>query len=68
MAATLPTSPITLLYVSSTSSSITFEWTEPLNDGGTPVYDYKIYWNGGVDNDPFVLLSDSSLGLTSFTK
>ena len=36
-------------------------------NGGTPITDSKIYWNSGVDNGAFSLLSDTTLGQNSYT-
>lgn len=56
MAAQVADPPINLLATSASDISITIEWTSPAFNGGTPVTDYKIYWNAGVDNGNFELL------------
>ena len=66
-AATLPSPPLNLHSVSSTFNSITFGWSVPTDNGGTPVTDYKVYWNGGIDNNPFGLLSSTTLGFITYT-
>ena len=45
MAATLPSPPINLLQIYSTSLTMAFEWDEPTDNGGTPITDYQIYWD-----------------------
>jgi hypothetical protein len=47
MAAELPTAPLDLRLVHSTQSTLTFEWSEPSENGGTPITDYMIYWDAG---------------------
>ena len=45
-AATAPTAPQNLLRSSSTSkSSVTFTWSAPASNGGSPVTDYAVYWD-----------------------
>jgi hypothetical protein len=53
--------------ISSSQSSITFGWSAPTDNGGTPIRDYKVYWNSGIDNSPFVLLSGTTLGFITYT-
>lgn len=67
MAATIPDAPISVVYLSSSFISITFGWSVPANNGGTPINDYKVYWNGGVDNAPFSILSYTTLGFITYT-
>lgn len=40
MAAQLSTVPIDLQMVYATYNTISFEWTDPLDDGGTPILDF----------------------------
>lgn len=45
-AATIPSAPINLIRSSSTSkSSVTFTWSAPASNGGSPVTDYEVYWD-----------------------
>ena len=54
MAATIPDAPINLVQIASSSVSITFGWSAPVYNGGTSITDYKVYWNEGIDYNPFV--------------
>ncbi len=67
MAATTPSAPLNLQTISSSFNSITFGWSAPLDNGGTPVTDYKVYWNAGIDNNSFGLLSSTTLGFITYT-
>jgi hypothetical protein len=67
MAATTSSAPLNLQTISSSFNSITFGWSVPLDNGGTPVTDYKIYWNTGIDNNAFGLLSSTTLGFITYT-
>lgn len=45
-AATIPTAPQSLVRSSSTSkSSVTFTWSAPATNGGSPITDYEVYWD-----------------------
>jgi hypothetical protein len=66
MPAELPTPPINPSLISSTSSTIHFQWYESVTSGGTPVQDYQIYWDSGSQGSEFSLLKDSTLGMTSY--
>jgi len=68
MAATLPGYPITLKQTASSSTSITFEWFDPASNGGTPVTDYSVFWNKGVNGGVYEQLSTSTLGKNNYTK
>jgi len=66
-AATISSEPINLHVISSSFNSITFGWSAPLDSGGTPVIDYKVYWDAGIYNNPFGLLSSTTLGFITYT-
>lgn len=68
MAAQVSDPPLNLVLTSASDTSITIEWVDPSFAGGTPVTDFKIYWNNGVDNGPFLLLQDTNFGFNTFTK
>lgn len=65
MAAQLPSPPQDPTLVSSTSTTINFDWFDPENDGGSPITDFQVYWNSGDDKNPFVLLQSSTLGMNT---
>ena len=44
---TAPEPPIDFTITSTTSSSVEFSWNPPINDGGTPITSYEIYWDLG---------------------
>jgi hypothetical protein len=49
--------PINLVFVTSTTESVTFAWDVNSDNGGTPVRDYLVYWDAGDDTvtvDSFV--------------
>lgn len=68
MAAQVPDPPTNLDLVSSSDISITIDWQDPVFNGGSPVTDFKIYWNEGIDDGPFVLLQDTNFGFNTYTK
>ena len=42
-------------------------WQAPYDDGGTPILDYKVYWDGGLGSS-MSLIDDSTGGpVTSWT-
>jgi hypothetical protein len=49
-----------------TYNTISFEWFDPADDGGTPILDFQVYWNQGVDGNDFTLLQDSTLGMNTY--
>ena len=63
MAAELSTAPLNLELVHSTQSTLTFQWSEPAYNGGTPITDYMIYWDAGDNTQPFELLQSTTLGM-----
>ena len=58
MAATLPGVPGTPTRLTSTLTSLTLQWTEPVDNGGDPIRDYEVFWDQGLG------ASLVSLGLT----
>jgi hypothetical protein len=64
MPAILAGAPLNPVLISSTSSTIHFSWSPPSFTGGTPVSDYQIYWDQGLDD--FTLLVSTTLGMTSY--
>ena len=55
MAASVPDAPFDLTLVAQSPTANTISWSSPYN-GGTPLTDYKIWWDGasGGDISPFV--------------
>ena len=47
LAASIPNPPVNLQILSQSTSTISFSWEEASNNGGSPVTDYQILWNGG---------------------
>ena len=68
MAAQAPDPPIDLIVTAASDISITFEWSDPDFNGGSPVTDFKIYWNGGYDNGIFLEIQSTNFGFNTFTK
>lgn len=62
MPATTPGSPNTPILTSRSSTSIQISWTftESLN-GGTPVTDYKVYWDAGTSGNSEVASESNGL-------
>jgi hypothetical protein len=65
MAATLPGKPISISRKISDETSITIQWSEPADNGGTPITDYQILWDEGLGGS-FVNLG-STLNQQEFT-
>lgn len=55
IAGTYPNAPQVLNKVSADINQITFSWSNPPDDGGTPIIDYKIYWDNGTGEGLFIL-------------
>ena len=47
LAATIPSAPRNLSILSQSTTEISFSWQEGSSNGGSPVTDYQILWNGG---------------------
>lgn len=54
----LPSQPGTPFWIESTETSIEIRWSEPQDDGGCPITEYKIFRNDGVQ-----VMTDQSAGL-----
>lgn len=66
LAATLPGAPGGLTGGSVTTSSVTFSWSAPSDDGGSAVTDYTVRWDQGSQAF-FVELAGSTSGATTYT-
>jgi Fibronectin type III domain len=60
----VPTPPIGLTLVYATTTTISFEWLDSDNDGGSQILDFRVYWDAGVGT--FTLLQNSTLGMNVF--
>ena len=63
VAATVPTVPLNLIrngLVTPTDTSITISWDVPASNGGTPITNYKVYWDIGAGGLPATLLTTTS--------
>lgn len=52
-AATIPDVPLDLMKVASSGSFVTFSWSPPALDGGSPITDYEVYWDSGARDNAF---------------
>jgi titin len=67
-AATIPTAPTNLIRSSTTSkSSVTFTWSAPISNGGSPITDYSVYWDQGADNNLYVIVAPSTGNSLTYT-
>jgi hypothetical protein len=68
-AATIPNAPAAPTMVSQSDTAISIQWTEnPLSDnGGSPVTDYRIYWDHGNADGVFVELVESTTPSLTYT-
>lgn len=51
----------------SSKSEIKFTWIEPIETGGTPVIDYRVYFDQGDPNAANLMILESNVLLTEFT-
>jgi hypothetical protein len=58
IAGTVPSAAINLVKVSADVGQITFSWSPPVDDGGTPLTDYLVYWDEG-QGSVLTLLKDT---------
>lgn len=65
LAATLPGAPSGLTGGSATTSTVTFSWSAPADDGGSTVTDYSVHWDQGSVSY-FVELAASTSGSTTY--
>jgi len=47
---------------------VSISWSVPVSNGGSPILDYKIWWDAGLRNDVFVLLQSSTGNLHQFVQ
>ena len=65
MPADLPGKPGTPTVSASSSTEVTIQWTAG-TDGGTPITDYKVYWDAGINGQVQVAASTTG-NLLTFT-
>ena len=59
----VPDPALDLTLVSQSKTQVTFSWTVPNGDGGSPIRDYEVFGdegNAGLANDNFVQLSETT--------
>ena len=63
--ATVPDPPTALTEITSstTSTSVGFSWSQPANDGGSPITGYSIWWDQG--NSVWIVYNPNYTGSTS---
>jgi len=65
MPASLPGAPNTPTATSVSSTQISFVWTQTAGtNGGTPIFDYVVYWDAGIASNQVVLTSTTTNLLT----
>lgn len=69
VAATKPAAPTPPQLLSQSDEAISIQWVEsPLSDnGGSPILDYKIYYDNALGNNNFILLAASTTPDLTFT-
>ena len=58
--ADIPDAPLATVLESTTETSISVAWNEPVNNGGTPISGYRLYMNDILADDVFHLTYDGS--------
>jgi hypothetical protein len=59
IAASVPKPPINLVRTSSTTTSVTFSWSQNADNGGASVFDYAVYWDAGDSTLPLAQFIES---------
>jgi hypothetical protein len=59
---------LNLVKVLAGGTFVTFSWSAPTSDGGSPITDYQVYWDAGERDDIFVVLLSSTGNTLSFTQ
>lgn len=67
IAAIVPDPPTDVARVYSDGNMITIDWVAPVDNGGTPVIDYKVQWDFGLGG-AFVEIADSTSGDALYTR
>jgi hypothetical protein len=68
-AATVPNAPAAPTMVSQSGTSITIQWTDngSSDTGGSPVFDYRIYWDNAAGDGVFTELAETTAPDFTFT-
>lgn len=64
----MPSQPLLLAKTAAGKTFVTFNFAVPTTDGGSPILDYKVYWDAGAMDGVFVLLQASTGNLLTFTQ
>jgi hypothetical protein len=67
-AATVPSQPLMLAKTAAGKTFVSFNFTPPSTNGGSPILDFKVYWDAGAMDGVFVLLQASTGNLLTFTQ
>jgi hypothetical protein len=59
---------LNLVKVAASGTFVTFSWSAPTSDGGSPITDYQVYWDAGAEDDIFSVLQSSTGNTLSFTQ
>lgn len=65
LAAAAPGAPTGLTPGAATASALAFSWTAPVDNGGSAVTDYQVYWNGS--GALYTIKASSTSGNTFYT-
>jgi len=60
-----------LLYTSSTTTTVSFSWSQNADNGGAVVFDYAVYWDGGDSSltlSQFIEASDTTYNIQTHTE
>lgn len=57
VAGTVPSQPLNVAKVNSTVDQITISWQAPIDNGGSPITDYQIYWDNGLGSSMSLVAS-----------
>ena len=69
LAATKPDPPLALTTDNANTnvSQVVFYWTAPINNSGSPITGYKVYWNAGITGGSMIVYDFNFTAGTSLT-